>query len=143
MRGRPVASTRSFRKVFPNNPPFTSFVSQTDTLASPYGSEPSKRRPVLIIQNDVINPSAIRTTICAAITSNVQLAQIPYNILLEKSVSGLGKTNVITLRIVFAVSVGAVANLIQGHTSKQIRFAPFGIVERLAFQHINELLRFK
>ena len=61
---------------------------------NPYGSEPGKRRPVLIIQNDIINRSAIRTTICVAITSNVQLAQIPYNILLEKSVSGLDKTSV-------------------------------------------------
>ena len=38
--------------------------------ADPYGSEPGKRRPVLIIQNDVINRSNIRTIICAVITSN-------------------------------------------------------------------------
>jgi len=61
----------------------------------PYGSEPGKRRPVLIIQNDIINRSSIKTTVCVVITSNLKLAQIPYNILLEKSVSGLDKTSVI------------------------------------------------
>ena len=61
---------------------------------SPYGSEPGKRRPVLIVQNDLINRSAIKTTICAVITSNLRLAQVPFNILLEKAVSGLDKTSV-------------------------------------------------
>ena len=61
----------------------------------PYGSEPGKRRPVLILQNDEINRSTIKTTICAVITSNMKLAQIPFNISLEKSVSGLEKTSVI------------------------------------------------
>jgi mRNA interferase MazF len=60
----------------------------------PYGSEPGKRRPVLIVQNDVINRSKIKTIICAVITSNMSQAQVPGNILLEKSVTGLEKTSV-------------------------------------------------
>jgi mRNA interferase MazF len=59
----------------------------------PYGSEPGKRRPVLIIQNDLFNRSDIRTTICAVITSNIKLSQMPGNITLEKSDSGLDRTN--------------------------------------------------
>jgi len=59
-----------------------------------YGSEPGKRRPVLIIQNDVINRSNIRTIICVVITSNINQMQIPGNILLEKSITGLNKTSV-------------------------------------------------
>jgi len=61
----------------------------------PYGSEPGKRRPVLIIQNDTFNRSGIRTVICASITSNMKLAHMPGNIMLEKGVSGLDKTSVI------------------------------------------------
>jgi len=79
----------------------------------PYGSEPGKRRPVLIIQNDVINRSAIRTTICAAITSNVQLAQIPYNILLEKSVSGLEKTSVVNFSQVITIDKSRLTEQVQ------------------------------
>ena len=62
---------------------------------APYGSEPGKNRPVLIIQNDVFNRSEIRTTICAVITSNMKLSKMPGNLILEKAISGLDKTSVI------------------------------------------------
>jgi len=71
--------------------------------ADPYGSEPGKRRPVLILQNDAINRSNIRTVICAVITSNMSLARVPGNILLEKSVSGLAKSSVINFSQIFTV----------------------------------------
>ena len=61
----------------------------------PYGSEPGKHRPVVIIQNDLFNRSNIRTTICAVITSNMKLSQMPGNIIMEKGDSGLDKTSVI------------------------------------------------
>ena len=64
-------------------------------LPPPKGSKPAKHRPVLIIQNDSFNRSGIKTVICAVITSNIGLASLPGNILLEKSVSGLDKTSVI------------------------------------------------
>jgi len=64
-------------------------------LPSPRGSEPGKSRPVLIIQGDNFNRSAISTVICAVITSNIDLASAPANILIEKYDSGLEKTSVI------------------------------------------------
>jgi len=70
---------------------------------NPYGSEPGKRRPVLIIQNDVINRSNIRTIVCAVITSNISQAQVPGNILLEKSVTGLDKTSVVNFSQIITV----------------------------------------
>jgi mRNA interferase MazF len=66
-------------------------------LPRPRGSEPAKRRPVLIIQNDVFNRSAINTVICAVITSNLHLSSAPFNILLEKGVSKLEKASVINI----------------------------------------------
>jgi mRNA interferase MazF len=56
-------------------------------------------REILIIQNDLFNRSDIRTTICAVITSNMKLSQMPGNITLEKGVSGLDKTSVINFSI--------------------------------------------
>jgi mRNA interferase MazF len=64
-------------------------------LPSPRGSEPAKKRPVLIIQGDDFNTSSIQTVICAVITSNLLLAKVPPNILLEKAHSRLQKTSVI------------------------------------------------
>jgi mRNA interferase MazF len=71
--------------------------------SDPYGSEPGKRRPVLIIQNDVINRSNIRTIICAVITSNMNQAQVPGNILIEKSITGLDKASVVNFSQIFTV----------------------------------------
>ena len=71
--------------------------------AHPYGSEPGKRRPVLILQNDAFNRSAIQTTICAVITSNIKLAQLPANILLEKAVSGLERTSVVNFSQIITI----------------------------------------
>lgn len=64
-------------------------------LPAPRGSEPGKARPVLVIQADTFNQSAINTIICAVITSNTNLTKSPANILLEKSDSGLEKSSVI------------------------------------------------
>jgi len=64
-------------------------------LPAPRGSEPGKARPVLVIQADPFNKSAIDTVICAVITSNLNLAKAPANILMEKTDSGLDKSSVI------------------------------------------------
>jgi mRNA interferase MazF len=66
-------------------------------LPSPSASEPGYRRPVLIIQADAFNKSKINTVICAIITSNLDLAKAPGNLLLSKSDSNLAKKSVINL----------------------------------------------
>ncbi|MEN6468598.1 MAG: type II toxin-antitoxin system PemK/MazF family toxin [Smithella sp.] len=72
-------------------------------LPSPLGSEPGKERPVLVIQADSFNRSAINTVVCAVITSNTNLAGSPGNILLEKSESGLDKTSVINISQIITI----------------------------------------
>ena len=94
----------------------------------PYGSEPGKHRPVLIIQNDLFNRSDIRTTICAVITSNMKLSQMPGNIM-EKGVSGLDKTSVINF--------SQVATIDRTRLVEQISMLPKKYIEK-----INESIRF-
>jgi mRNA interferase MazF len=72
-------------------------------LPSPRGSEPAKRRPVLIIQGNDFNASKINTIICAVITSNILLAKTPPNILLETAHSHLEKISVINISQIFTV----------------------------------------
>ncbi len=72
-------------------------------LRSPRGSEPGKNRPVLIIQADTFNKSAISTVICAVITSNIALSNAPANILLEKRDSGLEQTSVINFSQIITI----------------------------------------
>jgi len=72
-------------------------------LPSPRGSEPAKKRPVLIIQGDDFNSSNINTVICAVITSNKLLAKVPPNIILEKAYSHLQRTSVINFSQILTV----------------------------------------
>ena len=95
----------------------------------PYGSEPGKLRPVLIIQNDVINRSNIKTVICAVITSNINQSKVFGNILLEKTVTGLEKTSVV--------------NFSQIYTLDKTRFVEYvSMLPKNYIEKINESIRY-
>jgi mRNA interferase MazF len=66
-------------------------------LPGPRGSEPGFHRPVLVIQADSFNRSAIRTVIVAVITSNLRLADAPGNIFLSAQTSGLPRDSVVNV----------------------------------------------
>ena len=72
-------------------------------LPYPRGSEPAKRRPVLVIQADAFNRSAINTVICAVITTNQRYAGSPANLLLEKAVSKLPSASVVNFSQILTV----------------------------------------
>ncbi len=66
-------------------------------LPAPKGSGPGKRRPVLIVQSDAFNASRIQTVIAAVITSNIELAAAPGNILLRRRDTKLSKDSVVNV----------------------------------------------
>lgn len=66
-------------------------------LPEPRRSEPGYRRPVLVIQADSFNASRIQTVIVAAITTNLQLAEAPGNVLLPARSSGLSRDSVVNV----------------------------------------------
>lgn len=63
-------------------------------LGEPAGSEPGFRRPVVVVQGDAFNASAIRTVVCVALTSNIRWADAPGNVLLPARATGLPKPSV-------------------------------------------------
>jgi len=66
-------------------------------LGVPMGSEPGFRRPVLILQADRYNGTAIQTIVVAAITSNLSLAAMPGNVLLRRRETGMPKDSVLNV----------------------------------------------
>jgi mRNA interferase MazF len=97
-------------------------------LPSPRGSTPAKRRPVLIIQSDSFNQSAINTVICAMITSNMGLAHIPGNLLLEKAVSGLDKSSVVNFSQIATLDKSDLRDLV-------------GMLPRNVVRKVNDLIK--
>jgi len=66
-------------------------------LPNPAGSGPGFRRPVLIVQADSFNASAIQTTIAVVLTSELRRARAPGNLLLKKRHSRLHKDSVVNV----------------------------------------------
>ena len=73
------------------------------SLGEPVASEPGYRRPVLIVQSDEFNESAIRTVICAAISSNLNIASAPGNVQISSRSSGLPKPSVVNVSQIITV----------------------------------------
>lgn len=61
------------------------------------GSEPSGRRPALVVQHDRYNRSRIQTTVVAAITSNLMLSAVPGNVRLRKGEARLPRASVVNV----------------------------------------------
>src|ERR1035438_1328181 len=66
-------------------------------LPEPRRSEPGYRRPVLAVQADSFNLSRIQTTIVAVITTNLDLADAPGNVLLPARSAGLARDSVVNI----------------------------------------------
>lgn len=63
-------------------------------LPDPFASEPGSRRPVLIVQANAFNRSAISTVLVIILTSNLSRARAPGNVLLERRHTGLPRDSV-------------------------------------------------
>jgi mRNA interferase MazF len=63
-------------------------------LPDPVGSGPGFRRPVLVVQGDAFNRSRVATVVCVPLTSNVNWAEAPGNVLMAARSTGLPKDSV-------------------------------------------------
>lgn len=73
-------------------------------FGSPRGSEPAKRRPAVVMQEDWLLATQIATVLVVPLTSNVALEAFPGNVLVPLDASGLGKDSVAIVSQVGAVS---------------------------------------
>lgn len=83
------------------------------SLGEPKASEPGSRRPVLVIQSDEFNQSAIRTVICAVITCNMNLASAPGNVHISSRSSGLPKPSVVNVSQLITLDKSALAERVK------------------------------
>jgi mRNA interferase MazF len=63
-------------------------------LGKPFGSEPGLRRPVLVLQGEEFNRSAIQTVVVVPLTSNLDRALAPGNVVCRPRETGLPKRSV-------------------------------------------------
>ena len=63
-------------------------------LPVPAGSGPGFRRPIVLVQGDALSRSRLATVVCVPLTSNLQWADAPGNVLLHARTTGLPKDSV-------------------------------------------------
>jgi mRNA interferase MazF len=78
-------------------------------LGDPAGSEPGFRRPVVVVQANAFNRSAIRTTIVVALTSNLRLLDAPGNVLIARRTSGLAKDSIANVSQLYTIDAECLA----------------------------------
>lgn len=66
-------------------------------LGEPMGSEPGYRRPVVVIQSDRANRSAIQTVLVCALSTNLRLVAMPGNVALTPGEGGLTRPSVVVV----------------------------------------------
>ena len=74
----------------------------------PYGSEAGYTRPVLIVQDNCLNESKIRTIVVLPLTTNLNLAEAPGNVFLRKKDSKLISDSVIIVSQLYAIDRGKI-----------------------------------
>jgi len=72
-------------------------------LGEPVGSGPGFRRPVLVVQGDALNRSALATVVCVPLTSQLKWAGAAGNVLLSPRETRLGKPSVANVSQIVAL----------------------------------------
>jgi mRNA interferase MazF len=76
-------------------------------LGLPSGSAPALRRPVLIVSADRYNRSRLRTVTCVVLTTTVQLAALPGNVVVSADLTGMEADSVVNVTQVATIDRAA------------------------------------
>lgn len=90
-------------------------------LEDPSGSEPGFHHPHVVIQNNLFNRSRIDTVVVCLLTSNLRLARVPGNVLLEKGEGNLPKQSVVNVSQLYTVDKVDLVEWIGVLAEKRIR----------------------
>jgi mRNA interferase MazF len=74
------------------------------------GSGPGYRRPVVVVQDDLLNNSRLNTVLIAPLTSNLGWGKLPGNLPLSPRDSGLPKPSVVNLTLLYAIDKRALTD---------------------------------
>lgn len=90
-------------------------------LGEPEGSAPGFRRPVVIIQNDLSNRTAIRTVLACSLSTNVRLAVMPGNVALDAGEGGLPQQSVVVVSQVTTIDRRLLDDLLGALSRRRVR----------------------
>ena len=84
------------------------------------GSEPTGRRPGLVIQNDILNDSNLNTVIILAITSTMKFGELPGNVVLRRGEANLPQKCVVNVTQIKSVDKAGIKDKIGTLSKKRL-----------------------
>lgn len=106
-------------------------ISQGDVwwadLGEPIGSEPGFRRPVIVVQGDSFNRSALRTVVAVPLTSNLRWAEAPGNVRLSARATGLSRESVANVSQLVALDKSILVERVGRLSSAKLELVLAGI----------------
>lgn len=88
-------------------------------FGEPGGSGPGFRHPYVVIQNNVFNASRLNTVVICVLTSNLDRAKAPGNVLLKKGEGNLPKDSVVNITQLITVDKTDLAEHIGSLSAKR------------------------
>ncbi len=102
------------------------------SLPEPVGSSPGYARPVLVIQSDRFNRSAINTVVIAVISKSTKLANAEGNVLITKQQSRLPNDSVVNVSQLFTVDEVVLRDYVCSLSEKKMTQVDIGLRKVLA-----------
>lgn len=96
-----------------------------------YGSTPAYMRPWVVVQNNTFNLSAMRTTVVCALTTNLERASNPGNVLLRSGEANLPQQSVVLISQMMTVDKQELTDYIGALSAKRINEIVAGIRQLL------------
>lgn len=96
-------------------------------LPPPAGSGPGFRRPVVVVQGDALNRSRLATVVCVPLTSNVQWADAPGNVLLTTRLTRLPKDSVANVSQIVALDKALLSERVSKLSQAKVELLLAGI----------------
>ena len=96
-------------------------------LPEPGGSEPGGRRPILVIQANPFNRSRLQTTLIAIMTSRVDRAAAPGNVLVTSRQAGLPSDSVVNVSQLFTIDRDALSERVSSLSGALMRKVDDGL----------------
>jgi mRNA interferase MazF len=96
-------------------------------LGDPVGSGPGFRRPVVVVQGDALNRTALATAVCVPLTGERRWASAPGNVLLSARDTGLPKDSVANPSQIVALDRGLLGERVGKLSKSRLKAVLAGI----------------
>ena len=96
-------------------------------LDQPPGANPDYAHPYVVVQDDLLNHSRITTTVVCALSTNLKMAALPGNLLIEPGEANLEKPSVVVVSKISSVEKTQLGEYIGSLDSRRIKQILAGI----------------